>query len=143
MRLNRIESFYAFLLRFRSEGSEEQGRPATASPHAGPATHGQALAKGPGKEVAGCGQGQPAREVDVARGQQPAGAMLVGTVGYGQPAGATAASGHTRLQRDAHKVGQLQGVCKGLPPTTSPTISKGSSVGRRGGHPLAGWLSTG
>ncbi|RZS17882.1 hypothetical protein BHM03_00050086 [Ensete ventricosum] len=32
MRLNRIESFYTFLFHFHSEGSEEEGRPATASP---------------------------------------------------------------------------------------------------------------
>ncbi|RWV91930.1 hypothetical protein GW17_00045741 [Ensete ventricosum] len=45
MRLYRVESFYTFLLRFRSKGSEEEGRPATTSPHAGPATHNQAAAK--------------------------------------------------------------------------------------------------
>ncbi|RWV77067.1 hypothetical protein GW17_00062161 [Ensete ventricosum] len=37
MRLNRVESFYAFLLHFCSEGSKEEGRLATASPHVGPA----------------------------------------------------------------------------------------------------------
>ncbi|RRT53458.1 hypothetical protein B296_00019846 [Ensete ventricosum] len=36
MRLNNVESFYVFLLCFRSEGSEEEGRLATSSPHAGP-----------------------------------------------------------------------------------------------------------
>ncbi|RRT35069.1 hypothetical protein B296_00047949, partial [Ensete ventricosum] len=45
MRLNYVESFYAFLLCFRSEGSEEEGWPAMASPHARPATHSQAVAK--------------------------------------------------------------------------------------------------
>ncbi|RRT61180.1 hypothetical protein B296_00027716, partial [Ensete ventricosum] len=45
MRLNRVESFYAFLLCFHSEGSEEEGRLATASPHIGSATHGQVAAK--------------------------------------------------------------------------------------------------
>ncbi|RWV87360.1 hypothetical protein BHE74_00052374 [Ensete ventricosum] len=59
MRLNRVESFYAFFLRFRSEGNKEEGWPATASPHVGLATHGQA--------AAGCGQGQLAREVGAAR----------------------------------------------------------------------------
>ncbi|RZS22860.1 hypothetical protein BHM03_00055690 [Ensete ventricosum] len=67
MRLNRVESFYAFLLRFRSEGSEEKGRPATASPHVAPATHGQAAAKAPCKGATDCGQGQPAREAGAAR----------------------------------------------------------------------------
>ncbi|RWV81088.1 hypothetical protein GW17_00057526 [Ensete ventricosum] len=66
MRLNRVESFYAFLLYFRSEGNEE-GRPITASPHAGSATHGQAAAKAPYKGAAGCGQDQPVREADTAR----------------------------------------------------------------------------
>ncbi|RWW47923.1 hypothetical protein BHE74_00046052 [Ensete ventricosum] len=72
---------------------------------------------------------------------QPAGATLAGTGGFGQPAGA--ARGHTRLQRDAHKVGRLQGVLKGLPPTANPTISKGGSIDRRVGRPLVGWLSMG
>ncbi|RZS27845.1 hypothetical protein BHM03_00061373, partial [Ensete ventricosum] len=53
MILNRIESFYAFLLRFRSEGSKEEGRPATASPMQDrpwprpPATRGDRLRLGP------------------------------------------------------------------------------------------------
>ncbi|RWV84644.1 hypothetical protein GW17_00053628 [Ensete ventricosum] len=34
MRLNRVESFYAFLLRFRSERSEERGRPTIVRPSA-------------------------------------------------------------------------------------------------------------
>ncbi|RWW37466.1 hypothetical protein BHE74_00057400 [Ensete ventricosum] len=59
MRLYRVESFYAFLLYFRSEGSEEEGQLATASPYAGPATH---AAKAPCKGTVGCGQGQPERE---------------------------------------------------------------------------------
>ncbi|RWV78059.1 hypothetical protein GW17_00061035 [Ensete ventricosum] len=46
MRLNRVESFYTLLLHFHSEGSKEEGRPATASSHAGSATHGQAGYKG-------------------------------------------------------------------------------------------------
>ncbi|RZS19666.1 hypothetical protein BHM03_00052099 [Ensete ventricosum] len=47
MRLYRVKSFNALLLHFRSEGSEEEGRPATASPHAGTTTYGQAAAKAP------------------------------------------------------------------------------------------------
>ncbi|RZS28739.1 hypothetical protein BHM03_00062391, partial [Ensete ventricosum] len=66
MRLNRVESFYAFLLHFCSEGNEE-GRPATASPYVGPSTHGQAAAKAPCKGAVGCGQGQPEREANGAR----------------------------------------------------------------------------
>ncbi|RZR90589.1 hypothetical protein BHM03_00018504 [Ensete ventricosum] len=67
MRSNRAESFYAFLLHFCNESSVEEGWPATASPHAGPATHGQAAAKAPNKGATGCDQGQPAREVGAAR----------------------------------------------------------------------------
>ncbi|RWW86970.1 hypothetical protein BHE74_00004224 [Ensete ventricosum] len=81
MRLNHVESFYAFLLHFHSEGSEEEGRPATASPHAVSTTHGQAAAKAPSKGAAGYGQGQLAREADVAcRGSIPQGrpTLLVG-----------------------------------------------------------------
>ncbi|RWV77436.1 hypothetical protein GW17_00061734 [Ensete ventricosum] len=46
IRLYRVESFYAFFLRFRSEGSEEEGQLATANPYARPTTHGQASCKG-------------------------------------------------------------------------------------------------
>ncbi|RRT38098.1 hypothetical protein B296_00054807 [Ensete ventricosum] len=49
MRLNRVESFYTLLLHFRSEGSKEEGRPATASPHVGLATHGRAAANAPAR----------------------------------------------------------------------------------------------
>ncbi|RWW60882.1 hypothetical protein BHE74_00032082 [Ensete ventricosum] len=81
MRLNRVESFYAFLLRFRSEGSEEEGRPATASPHARPATHSQAATKAPCKGAVDCSQGQPAKEADTAcRGSSPQG----GAYGHGR-----------------------------------------------------------
>ncbi|RRT72814.1 hypothetical protein B296_00016173 [Ensete ventricosum] len=31
---------------------------------------------------------------------------------------------------------------KGLPPTASPAASRGDSVNRNGGRPLAGWLPT-
>ncbi|RRT31917.1 hypothetical protein B296_00056686 [Ensete ventricosum] len=40
IRLNRVESFYALLLHFHSEGSEEEGRPTTARPWPGPARMG-------------------------------------------------------------------------------------------------------
>ncbi|RWW01066.1 hypothetical protein GW17_00035917 [Ensete ventricosum] len=60
MRLNCVESFYAFLLRFYSEGNEEEGRPATSSPHAGLATHGQAgCAQGPLQWAAASMRGCP------------------------------------------------------------------------------------
>ncbi|RRT32054.1 hypothetical protein B296_00057093 [Ensete ventricosum] len=61
MRLYRIELFYVFLLHFRSKGSKEEGWPAMASPHAGSATDGQAVAKAPCMVAASCDQGQPER----------------------------------------------------------------------------------
>ncbi|RWV79783.1 hypothetical protein GW17_00059030 [Ensete ventricosum] len=82
--------------------------------------------------VIGCGQGQPTREASGARkgrsrlqGQQPTGVV---------PAGRSATRGHSRLQRDTRK---------GLPPATSPTVSKGGGVGRRGGCHLAERLPVG
>ncbi|RWW46412.1 hypothetical protein BHE74_00047661 [Ensete ventricosum] len=65
MRLNRVESFYAFLLHFRSKRSkEENGRPTTAKPLVGrpatawPPARGQpAVAKTPCKGATGYGQG--------------------------------------------------------------------------------------
>ncbi|RRT31399.1 hypothetical protein B296_00043791 [Ensete ventricosum] len=67
MRLNRVESLYVFLLHFHSEGSKEERRPATANPHAGLATHGQASVKAPCKGAADYGQGQPSREAGAIR----------------------------------------------------------------------------
>ncbi|RWW39418.1 hypothetical protein BHE74_00055251 [Ensete ventricosum] len=110
MRLNYVEPFYEFLLCFRSKSSEEEGWPATASPHAGPATHGQTAAKAPmqGGDRLRPGparkggqwrpQGAAARRVDASRqkrrprGQQPP----AGMAGYGQPAGATVVRGPAR-----------------------------------------------
>ncbi|RRT44163.1 hypothetical protein B296_00031898 [Ensete ventricosum] len=46
MRLNHVESFYMFLLHFRSECNEERGRQAIARPSARVADHGQALYRG-------------------------------------------------------------------------------------------------
>ncbi|RWV78711.1 hypothetical protein GW17_00060271 [Ensete ventricosum] len=44
MRLNCVESFYAFLLRFHNKGSEEVGRPPTAKPRPRPPTRGRLAA---------------------------------------------------------------------------------------------------
>ncbi|RWV95073.1 hypothetical protein GW17_00042333 [Ensete ventricosum] len=76
MRLNRVESFYAFLLCFRSEGSPCKGQPgiATASPLAGVASCGKAPFKG-------YSQGQPARG-------RPARSQTVGAAARGWPAAA-------------------------------------------------------
>ncbi|RRT53000.1 hypothetical protein B296_00044515 [Ensete ventricosum] len=75
MTLNRIESFYAFLLHFRSKGSTKEGRPATASPHVGSAAYGHAVAKAPfkGGRLAAAktsSQGRPAASRDSACGQK-------------------------------------------------------------------------
>ncbi|RWW19814.1 hypothetical protein GW17_00016104 [Ensete ventricosum] len=129
MRLNRVESFYVFLLHFHSEGSEE-GRPATTNPHVGPATHGQAAAKAPCKGAGRLWPG-PAHKEGRRRSQGQ------------QPAGAATARWHTRLQRDARKGGRLQGARKGLSLAANPTTSRGGGADRRGGRPLAGWLSAG
>ncbi|RWV81035.1 hypothetical protein GW17_00057586 [Ensete ventricosum] len=124
-----------------SLGSEEEGWPTTASLHARPADHDQAVAKAPGKGVVVCAQGQPAREAGaIRRGSCPQGrpvplavVALAGTTGCDQLAGATAAHGHNRLQRGTRKGGRLQGARKGLPPTASTAASRGGGVSRRGG----------
>ncbi|RZS21115.1 hypothetical protein BHM03_00053706, partial [Ensete ventricosum] len=129
----------------------------------GAASHGQPPCRvghtwpgcGQGPQQGG-GQGQPARRPTplvgasahkggwrCSRGQQPVGAAPAGTIDCGQPVGAAAAHGHTRLQRDAHKGGRLQCARKGLPPAASPTASRGGATDRRGCCPLAEWLPTG
>ncbi|RWV85676.1 hypothetical protein GW17_00052513, partial [Ensete ventricosum] len=135
----------AFVVRTRL-GCRRQRGGGAASPHAGLATHGQVATKAPFKGAADCGQGQPEREASGAykqkhrpRGQQPP----TCTVDYDQPAGAAAACGHSRLQRDARKGGQQQGTRKGPPPAASPAASKGDGASHRGGRPLARRLPTG
>ncbi|RWV99244.1 hypothetical protein GW17_00037859 [Ensete ventricosum] len=92
-----------------SEGSEEEGRPATANPYTGPATHGLAATKAPYKGATDCGQGQSAKEADAAwKGSRPpTRASLAGMIGWGQPIWEVAVRGHTRLQRGAYKGGRL------------------------------------
>ncbi|RWV77264.1 hypothetical protein GW17_00061929 [Ensete ventricosum] len=153
MRLYRVESFYAFLLHFRSEGSKEEGRPATASPHVGPATRGQGPLQGGGRLCPGPArkggqrrsQGEAAtRKVSSPQKRRPRGQQTpTSTVDYGQPTRVAAARGHNRLQCDAHKGGQLHGAGKGLSPATSPTASSGGNASRRCGRPLAGQLPAG
>ncbi|RRT35060.1 hypothetical protein B296_00031267 [Ensete ventricosum] len=116
MRLNRVESFYTFLLHFRNKGSEEEGRPTIASPHVGPTTHGQAAARASTK-----------------------GSPTAPTMGDSRPQGQQPV-GDSRLQHDARKGGRLQGARKGLLPAANPTASRGSGASRRGGRPLAGRL---
>ncbi|RWW44291.1 hypothetical protein BHE74_00049962 [Ensete ventricosum] len=65
MRLNRVKLFYTFFLRFRSE---EEGRPATASPHAGLTTRGQVGYKG---QPAATGMASTCRGGACGRRQRP------------------------------------------------------------------------
>ncbi|RRT40293.1 hypothetical protein B296_00034580, partial [Ensete ventricosum] len=55
MRLNRIESFYAFLLLFRSEGNEEEAQLGMARPH----VRGGRLWPGPLQGTTACKGQQP------------------------------------------------------------------------------------
>ncbi|RWW35696.1 hypothetical protein BHE74_00059333 [Ensete ventricosum] len=56
----------------RAKGSEEEGRPATTSPHVGPATHGQADCKGLPTTVEGPpASGRPATARPPTRGGHP------------------------------------------------------------------------
>ncbi|RZS15580.1 hypothetical protein BHM03_00047441 [Ensete ventricosum] len=105
MRLNRVESFYMFLLRFRNEGSEEQGRPATASPHAGLATHGQPPCR--------AGHPRPGRVQDL-----PAAARASPQGGPAAPAGAVARRGDAGKHECSAR--------KGLPPAASPISNRGA-----------------
>ncbi|RWV79072.1 hypothetical protein GW17_00059855 [Ensete ventricosum] len=92
----------------------EEGRPATTSPYAGSATHGQAAARASLQ-----GKSTPLAGAAACRG---------------------GSCENTYLQRDACKGGRLQGARKGLPPVASPVANRGSNVGRRGGRLFAGWL---
>ncbi|RRT52192.1 hypothetical protein B296_00037534 [Ensete ventricosum] len=120
MRLNPIESFYAFLLHYYSERSEER-RLATAIPPTRVADHRRPLAGVATHSQAGSRRRSPVEAPS--RRWSPVEAVA--------RRGATA-NGHNRLQRG----GRLQGARKGLPPTASPTNSKGDD--RRGGDPLVG-----
>ncbi|RZS27663.1 hypothetical protein BHM03_00061179, partial [Ensete ventricosum] len=78
--------------------SKEEGRPATASPHAGLATHSQVATKAPCKGAADYSEGQPTRDVGAARrgsNQQGRPTLLAGAVAH---RGGTCR--HNRLQPD-------------------------------------------
>ncbi|RWW01742.1 hypothetical protein GW17_00035203 [Ensete ventricosum] len=85
MRLYHVESFYVFLLHYRSEGSEEEGWPATTNPHARSVTHGQPAGVTPAGRSA-------ARGVSIhPRGQQPLAAWRPQRgLAIGRPQGAAA-----------------------------------------------------
>ncbi|RZS12667.1 hypothetical protein BHM03_00044151, partial [Ensete ventricosum] len=105
MRLNRVESFYTFLLCFYSKHSEEEdGQLATTRPPTGAVDHSLATYKG----SAGCGHG-PLQRGDRLWPRPPA----QGAIGCGQPAGAASACGHGRFQRSTHWGGRQRPGCKG------------------------------
>ncbi|RWV97291.1 hypothetical protein GW17_00039936 [Ensete ventricosum] len=110
MRLYRIESFYAFLLRFRSGGEEEEGRPAT---------HDQATAKASSQRVTSHRGSSPQGERLRARRARKGGNRSQCGARKGSSCRVTHASGGR--QRSTRKglppATRLQG---GWPPATSP-----------------------
>ncbi|RWW70984.1 hypothetical protein BHE74_00021309 [Ensete ventricosum] len=137
MRLNRVESFDVFLLRFRSEGSEEEGQPATASPHVGPAAHGQAAAQAPykGGRPATARASPQGRPVAPARGDsRPQGQCL-----WAEASSAGTTACRTMPARGAGYRTPARGYC------TRPALLAIGAGGtdRRGGRPLAERLPMG
>ncbi|RZS20431.1 hypothetical protein BHM03_00052945 [Ensete ventricosum] len=91
MRLNRVESFYMFLLRFRSEGNEEEGQQGMARP---PTRGRPTTAKAP-----------------LQRG---------GRLRLGPLQGATAHEGSSPQGVATRRYDRLRPARKGLPPTAKP-----------------------
>ncbi|RWW65361.1 hypothetical protein BHE74_00027342 [Ensete ventricosum] len=120
MRLFRVKLFYAFLLHFYSEGSEEEGRSTTASPHAGSATHGQAAAKA--SPHAG------AAPASMACCSQPARATAAHS---GVPAKGQVTGRHTQVAAASGQPARgcrSQPGCKGRPPTASLATCAGAAT---------------
>ncbi|RZS17744.1 hypothetical protein BHM03_00049926 [Ensete ventricosum] len=121
--------------RQRGGGTASQGQPPTTRAQPKPTQKG--------------GQRLPHGATTARRGNCPKGRRLraeaqpTGTVGCGQPVGAVATRGHSRLQHGARKGGRLQGARKGLSPAASPVASRGGGTSRRGGRPLVGRLPMG
>ncbi|RRT36007.1 hypothetical protein B296_00042589 [Ensete ventricosum] len=86
-------------------------------------------------------KGWPAVAKPLARGCRPQGQQLArGGRPRARPA-MTSPQGVATLGQPYRQQGQQRLARKGLPPSASPTASRGDSVGRRGGRPLAGRLS--
>ncbi|RWV96330.1 hypothetical protein GW17_00040973 [Ensete ventricosum] len=141
MRLKRVESFYVFLLCFCSEGSEE-GRLATGSPHAGPATHGQAGCKGQLATSKAPYKGAASHGQSPLQGKPPAGAVAHG---HGwrlrAPAARAASCKGDRWQEQLPR--KAAPLAREVPPegTVSPPVQgsggTGGADGARGlGHPF-------
>ncbi|RZR93701.1 hypothetical protein BHM03_00022256 [Ensete ventricosum] len=103
-----------------------EGRPATASPHAGPTTHGQGTLQGGGWLRPGLARKGGQR--------RPQGAT---------PTGRSATCWHSHLQRDACNGGRLLGARNGLLPAANTAVSRGGDASRKGGRPLTGRLPAG
>ncbi|RRT31643.1 hypothetical protein B296_00057296 [Ensete ventricosum] len=118
MRLNCVESFYAFFLHFCSKHSEERGQPTTVRSYVGLVGHDLATCKG----VADCGQG-PLQRGDRLGGWQP----LAGTTAY------SATSARGGRQRPARKGKLLAATLKRATPTASPQGAAAHGQGCRQG----------
>ncbi|RZR73495.1 hypothetical protein BHM03_00024978 [Ensete ventricosum] len=116
MRLYHIESFYVFLLHFHSEGSEEEGRPATASPHVWLATA-RASPKGrPAAPARGGACGKKSRSLIAQRPQRgPAVGRSQGAAARGQPC---RNQGRLRQPQGCLTLGRAAASGQGQPPPT-------------------------
>ncbi|RWV83952.1 hypothetical protein GW17_00054382 [Ensete ventricosum] len=129
MRLNRIESFYVFLLYFCNKRSKDRGQSTTARLSAGVVGHSQAPYKGGRPWLGHLQGGGPPRLGHLQGGDRlwprppakgrptAAKAPYKGVVGcyQGQPARATIARGHSHLQPGARKERRQRPAHKGRP----------------------------
>ncbi|RZS15271.1 hypothetical protein BHM03_00047083 [Ensete ventricosum] len=111
MRLNRIELFYAFLLRFHSKGNEEEGQQGMARPHA---RGWPAAAKAP-LQWGGRLRPSPPQGQQPARGDHPEGQ---------HPPASTTGCANDQAARG--------NIRKGLPPATRPQGAAARDAPARG-----------
>ncbi|RZR92101.1 hypothetical protein BHM03_00020350 [Ensete ventricosum] len=172
MRLNHVESFYVFLLHFRSEGNHCKGQPgmATTSPlvgvvdhlqgggrlRQGPLQRGDRLRPGPARKGAVSDRGQTAgaaarawpaaaRRPQVAESPVATPQGLLPTVCRRSPVASlqgAADCGFSARRKAAYGQRHRPQV---LPPVRAAASSDTAcgGVGRRGGRPLAEWLPAG
>ncbi|RRT75633.1 hypothetical protein B296_00002348 [Ensete ventricosum] len=114
MRLNRVESFYAFLLHFRNEGSKERGRSTMARPFAKATDHDQ----------------------PPCRGGRPQSAPFRGGQLQPRPSAGAIACKRWLCCRWPSEGEALLLVAK----PQGATASRGGGANRKGGCPLTGWL---
>ncbi|RZS04420.1 hypothetical protein BHM03_00034749 [Ensete ventricosum] len=124
IRLNRVESFYALLLHFRSKDNKEREWLATAKPPTRVASHSLVIRKG----AVDCGQGQPAREAgNTRKGRQ----MLVSC--KQPPAGAASRMGDACKQKRLSGVALVEVPPSGAEPVAGAAASVQGSCRLRGG----------